>query len=239
MEQQRSKQEALLVMHLFWLCAVHVSARIRWFFFFLIFTSTSSDEASPLCSFLFNLFPWLCWYVEILEGGFQRVFVSLLLTTMIEGFLWQTFLRHPGNMACPSELCQFQKSMYTLHPCPFQDFCVWNPPGVSLTLCCFAVFFTRRFVLCLTLCYFVLVFFSPFSIAITSLGEESANLSAFRTFVRFALVWFCLSWCLGRAAVCDCGTPWTFLLPFFRHLIFKIFLRQLVWKWFSLWACRW
>ena len=34
--------------------------------------------------------------------------------------------------------------------------------------------------------------FSPFSIAITSLGEESANLSAFRTFFRFALVWFCL-----------------------------------------------
>ena len=28
------------------------------------------------------------------------------------------------------------------------------------------------FVLCLALCYFVLVFFSPFSIAITSLGEE-------------------------------------------------------------------
>ena len=35
-------------------------------------------------------------------------------------------------------------------------------------------------------------FFSPFSIAITSLGEERANLSAFRMFVRFALVWFCL-----------------------------------------------
>ena len=28
------------------------------------------------------------------------------------------------------------------------------------------------------------MFFSPFSIAITSLGEERANLSAFRTFVR-------------------------------------------------------
>ena len=39
---------------------------------------------------------------------------------------------------------------------------------------------------------FVLVLFSPFSIAITSLGEERANLSVFRTFVRFALVWFCL-----------------------------------------------
>ena len=38
---------------------------------------------------------------------------------------------------------------------------------------------------------FVLVFVSPFSIAITSLGEERANLSAFRTFVRFVLVWIC------------------------------------------------
>ena len=36
------------------------------------------------------------------------------------------------------------------------------------------------------------MFFSPFSIAITSLGKERANLSAFRTFVPFGLVWFCL-----------------------------------------------
>ena len=36
------------------------------------------------------------------------------------------------------------------------------------------VYSTRRLVLCLT-----------------SLREERANLSAFRTFVRFALVWFC------------------------------------------------
>ena len=41
------------------------------------------------------------------------------------------------------------------------------------------------------MCHFVLVFFSPFSIAITSLGEERANLSAFRTFVRFVPVWIC------------------------------------------------
>ena len=40
-------------------------------------------------------------------------------------------------------------------------------------------------------CILFLCFFSPFSIAITSLGEERANLSVFRTFVRFALVWFC------------------------------------------------
>ena len=50
---------------------------------------------------------------------------------------------------------------------------------------------TRRFVVCLSMCHFVLVFFSPFSIAITSLGEERANLSAFCTFVRFVLVWIC------------------------------------------------
>ena len=81
------------------------------------------------------------------------------------------------------------------------------------------VYSTRPFVVCLSVCRFVLVFFNPFSIAITSLGEARANLSAFRTFCS---VCACLdlsvsssSWGLGRAAVCDCGTPWTFLLPFF------------------------
>ena len=54
------------------------------------------------------------------------------------------------------------------------------------------VYSTRRLVLRLALCYFVLAFFSPFSIAITSFGEERTSLSAFRTFVWFALVWFCL-----------------------------------------------
>ena len=82
------------------------------------------------------------------------------------------------------------------------------------------VYSTRRFVVCLTLCHFVLVFFSPFSIVITSLGEERANLRAFPTFDRFVLVWICrFPLPLGDwewAAVCDCGTPWTFLLPFFH-----------------------
>ena len=53
------------------------------------------------------------------------------------------------------------------------------------------VYSTRRFVVCLTMCHFDLVDFSPFSIATTSFGEERANLSAFRTFVRFVLVWIC------------------------------------------------
>ena len=59
-------------------------------------------------------------------------------------------------------------------------------PGVSLTLYCFVVHSTRAFVLSLALCYFVLVFFSPFSIAITSLWEERACLR------NLVLVWFCL-----------------------------------------------
>ena len=64
-------------------------------------------------------------------------------------------------------------------------------PVLVLLLCCFVVYSTRRFVVCLSMYHFVLVFFSPFSIAITSLGEERANLSAFRTFIRFVLVWIC------------------------------------------------
>ena len=40
-------------------------------------------------------------------------------------------------------------------------------------------FILLLFVVYLSVCHFVLVFFSPFSIAITSLGEERANLSAF------------------------------------------------------------
>ena len=60
------------------------------------------------------------------------------------------------------------------------------------------VYSTRRFVVCLSVCHFVLVFFSPFSIAITSLEEERANISAFRTFVRFVLVLiYCIPLPLG------------------------------------------
>ena len=49
-------------------------------------------------------------------------------------------------------------------------------------------FILRGNLLCLSMCHFILGVFSPFSIAINSLGEERANLSAFRMFVRFVLV---------------------------------------------------
>ena len=41
------------------------------------------------------------------------------------------------------------------------------------------VYSTRRFVVCLSVCPFVLLFFSPFSIAITSLGERELILMLF------------------------------------------------------------
>ena len=64
-------------------------------------------------------------------------------------------------------------------------------PLVLVLLCCFVVYSTRRFVLCQMsyLVSFCSCIFSPFSIAISWLGKERANLSAFRTFVRFVLVW--------------------------------------------------
>ena len=63
--------------------------------------------------------------------------------------------------------------------------------GVSVLLCLFISSNEVCNTVCLSVCHFVLVCFSPFSIAITSLGEGRANLSAFRTFVRFVLVWIC------------------------------------------------
>ena len=74
--------------------------------------------------------------------------------------------------------------------------------GVSLTLCCFVVYSTRQFALCLTLFYFVLVFSVLLALRLPRLGKRKLilvlfvrlidlNLSAFRTFVRFVLVWFC------------------------------------------------
>ena len=85
------------------------------------------------------------------------------------------------------------------------------------------VYSTRRYVLCLNLCHCVLVFFSTFSIAITSLGEERANLSAFRTFACLDSKVSSSSWCLGRAAVCNYGTPLTFLLSFLPFLPLYVF----------------
>ena len=102
------------------------------------------------------------------------------------------------------------------------------------------VYSTRRFVLYLTLCYFVLVFFSPFSIAITSLWEERVNLNAFRTFVRFVLVWFCRNplplgvWEGLRFLIV--ALPLDFFLIFFSRFI-HIYLMAVYCVYYSITVC--
>ena len=55
-------------------------------FFCFVFTSSPSYEASPLCSILCNLLPWLCWYVEVFKEDFE---VSLYR------FFWPPWERFP------------------------------------------------------------------------------------------------------------------------------------------------
>ena len=62
--------------------------------FCFVFTTSPSYEASPLFLILCNLFPLLCWYVEVFKEGFEGGFVSLLLTTM--GAFVQLVVLHRG-----------------------------------------------------------------------------------------------------------------------------------------------
>ena len=92
-----------------------------------------------------------------------------------------------------------------------------------LLFCCFVVYSTRRFVLVLPGDILFLFFFSPFSIAITSLGEERANLSVFCTFVWFELVWFCRVWEWLRLVIV--ALPGLFSYLFFRSQITYSFVK--------------
>ena len=67
------------------------------------------------------------------------------------------------------------------------------------------------------------MFFSPFSIAITSLEGGRAYLSAFCTFVRFALVWFCL-FSLPLGVWEGLWFVFVALLPFFFFFFFFFFV---------------
>ena len=59
------------------------------------------------------------------------------------------------------------------------------------------------------------MFFSPFSIALPRLGKSELILVLFERLFNLCLFGFVgssASWCLGGATVCDCGTPWAFLV---------------------------
>ena len=61
------------------------------------------------------------------------------------------------------------------------------------------------------------VFSVLLALRLPRLGKRELILVLFGHLFDLHLLGFVVSsssWCLGRAAVCDCGTPWTFLLPF-------------------------
>ena len=82
---------------------------------------------------------------------------------------------------------------------------------------CFAL--VGRFVFWVFPCSLSSCFIIPFGIVVASFGEgRGAGVCASCAFVCFVRVGFCqfsLPLSSGLAAVCDCGTPWTFLLTFF------------------------
>ena len=87
-------------------------------------------------------------------------------------------------------------------------------------LCCFVVYSTRRFVLSIALCYLFLCFSVLLALRLPCLGRGRCVSWCFSCVCS---VYACLvlpvsssSWCLGGAAACSCGAPWTFLLPFFH-----------------------
>ena len=76
-------------------------------------------------------------------------------------------------------------------------------PGVSLAPCCFVVYSAGRFVVCLSVCRFVLVFFGPFGVAITSLGEGGLVLVLFvRLFGLFLFGFVGFLFLLGSGKGC-------------------------------------
>ena len=85
----------------------------------------------------------------------------------------------------------------------------------------FVVYSKRRFVFSLVLCYFVLVFSVLLALRLPRLGKRELILMLFVRLFDLLLFGFSSvsssSWCLGRAAACDCDTPWTFLFPFFSN----------------------
>ena len=100
------------------------------------------------------------------------------------------------NFLCTSVLRETSGTGLNLASCKS----AFNPPVVYSTdrskavvpvliLLFVALWFTFFYVFA---CVIFFCFFSPFSIAITSLLEERSNRTAFRPFVQFALVWCCL-----------------------------------------------
>ena len=129
---------------------------------------------------------WLIWFLLF---RFDAL-------TELGAFMWSDFLCFSVLIVASGPRVKFASCKNAQNQPVFYSTDRSKVVVLVLVLLFFALWFILRgYLFCvLHLCYFVLVFFSPFSVASTSLGEEGANLSVFFfcTFVRFALVWFCL-----------------------------------------------
>ena len=158
-----------------------------------------------------------------------------------ELFMYFCIKKYIGNK---SDVCQ-QLKIFLPPPPPPTTTSVVYATALSkavvpvLFLFCVALWFILRGASCFKVfpCSLSSCFIIPFSIVITSLGEEGgACLRASRVFVRLSfryqfLSFFSSSWSRGLPAVCYCGTPWTFLLTvlnndsnlYFCSIAMKIF----------------
>ena len=115
----------------------------------------------------------MCHFVLVFFSPFSIAIISLAIISLGE---------ERANLSAFRTFVRFVLGLICRFPLPLG---VWE--GLRFVILHSLDFSLTFFALC-----FVLVFFSPFSIAITSLGEERANLSVLCTFVRFVFVWFCL-----------------------------------------------
>ena len=88
-------------------------------------------------------------------------------------------------------------------------------PGVSLALCCFVVYSTRRFVVCLSVCRFVLLFSVLLVLRLPRLGKRELIIVLFVRFFGLCLFGFdSFLFLLGSEK--DCGFSYLFLFHKFH-----------------------
>ena len=155
-----------------------------WFSFTLAYSRISHEYSSLVIKVINLIFMFSLWCIDWVRRLYaNRVFMYFCIKSCIG--------TQVKLACCKSALTPPPLPPTTLTPVVYSTGRSKAVVPVLVFLSFF--FFTRGDLFYVLPCvsYFILVFFSPFSIAVTSLGEERANLSAFRNFVWFVLVWFC------------------------------------------------
>ena len=146
-----------------------------------------------------SAFMWLCC--------FNNNRFSLCLETMIKSFTAGIHL--PGLFTILKPKCLYSWHKHSTHK-RFTKTC-----AILMVWLQTVVFTTMRFVLSLAVCLVFMIASVLCSTVIPSLGSYASC-----AVVCFVSVSFCpflsSSWCHWVAAACDCATPWTFHLAFWK-----------------------